>query len=139
VSQTTTYRVNRVRSVVSTRAGTSVSAAGAHGLVIAGLRFDRQHLRAGRLGVLVTVEDRRGYLVRGAALRLAAAPLRCLAAGSTRVGFTNRLGQARFTYRLRPAAFSATRPRGLTVAARAATPTATASRKASLRLPIPVR
>jgi hypothetical protein len=136
VSQTTTYRVNRIRSVVRTRAGTSVSAAGARGLVVAGLRFDAQRLSAGRLGVLVTVKDRRGYLVRGAALRLAAAPARYLATGPTQAGFSNRLGQARFTYRLRSAALSTGMPRALTVQARAATATATASRKAAVRLPI---
>jgi hypothetical protein len=136
VSQTTTYRVNRLRSVVRTRAGTSVSAAGARGLVIAGIRFDKQRLPAGRLGVLVTVKDRRGYLVRDAALRLAAAPGRYLATEPTQAGFTNRLGQARFTYRLRPAAFSTGLPRALTVQARATTPSATASRKGAVRLPV---
>jgi len=137
VSQTTTYTVTRMRSVIRTRMGTSVSAAGARGLVIAGLRFDKRLLApTGRLRVLVTVKDRRGYLVRGAALRLSARPWYHLATGSARAGFTNRFGRAQFTYRLRPSAFAGPRNAVLTVVVRAKTPTAGASRKASLLLPV---
>lgn len=137
VSQTTTYSVARVQSVIRSRKGTSVSAAGARGLVIAGLRFDKRLLAStGRLRVLVTVKDRRGYLVRGAALRLSAKPHAYLATGSIRVGFTSRFGRAQFTYRLRPRAFAGPRHAVLTTVARAKTPMTSAWRKASLQLPV---
>ena len=137
VSQTTTYSVTRVKSVIRTSKGTSVSAAGARGLVVAGLRFDKRLLgSAGRLHVLVTVKDRRGYLVRGAALRVSAKPGDYLATGSVRAGFTNRFGRAKLTYRLRPSAFAGPRQAVLTTVARAKTPTVSAWRKASLQLPV---
>lgn len=137
VSQTTTYRVARVQSVIRTRTGTSVSAAGARGLVIAGFRLDkRQLVSGGRLRLLVTVKDRRGYLVRGAALRLAASPRLHLATGPIRAGFTNRTGRAQFTYRLRPNAFCGGQRASLTIATSAKTPTASVFRKASLQLPV---
>jgi hypothetical protein len=136
VSQTTRYRVSRITSVIKTKSGTSVSAAGARGLVISRLRLDKRTLAAtGRLGVLVTVKDRRGYLVRGAALRLVAMPRMHIANGSIRAGFTNRVGKARFTYRVRMSSLASMRPGYLTVATRAKTPTVTVMRRVSLRLP----
>ena len=105
--------------------------------MIAGLRLDKHQLTSsGRLRVLVTVKDRRGYLVRGAALRLSASPRLQLATGSIRVGFTNRTGRAQFTYRLRPSAFAGGQRAKLTITTRAKTPTASAFRKASLMLPV---
>lgn len=137
VSQTTTYSVTRLQSVIRSRKGTSVSAAGARGLVIAALKYDKRMLASsGRLRVLVTVKDRRGYLVRGTALRLSAKPRYHLANGSVRAGFTNRFGRGQFTYRLRPAAFAGPQHAVLTTVARAKTPTASAWRKASFRLPV---
>ena len=80
VSQTTTFRTTRISSTFRTRAGTSVSSAGARGVVIVKVRFDKSTLRWNRkLGVAVTVKDRRGLLIRGAALRLAGMPSRYLA------------------------------------------------------------
>ena len=104
VSQTSTFRTTNLSSVIRMNAGMSVSAAGARGVVIAKISFDKKAMKSSkRLGVSVTVKDRRGYLVRGAALRLTGAPARYLTTGSVRTGFTNRLGQAKFTYRLHPA------------------------------------
>jgi hypothetical protein len=73
-------------------------------------RFDTKRLgTAKRLGVLVTVKDRRGYLVRGAAIRLRGTPARYAANGSVLAGFTSRLGQVQLTYRLSSPAFAADR------------------------------
>ena len=134
VSQTTRYRVSRIKSTIRTSAGTSVSAAGARGLVIARLRVDKQKLgTSGRLGVRVTVKDRRGYLVRGAAVRLVATPHKQLTNGSIRAGFTNRLGRAQFTYRVRMSSLAGM-PGSLTIVTRAKTPTATATKRVAVRL-----
>jgi hypothetical protein len=137
VSQTTTFPLANVSSVIRTRTGASVSAAGARGLVISKVRFDTRALRSGsRLGIAVTVEDRRRFLVRGAALRLAAAPGYLTANGATRVGFTNRAGRASFTYRLSARALAATEQRWLRIVARASTPSTTATRTTAVRLPL---
>jgi hypothetical protein len=136
VSQASTFRATRVSSAIRTRAGTSVSAAGARGVRIARITFDRSSLKAAkRLHVTVTVKDRRGMLVRGAALRLTGTPSRYLAAGAVRAGFTNRIGKARFTYRLHPRAFANCGCKRLAVTVRASTSRAATKRAASLRLP----
>lgn len=136
VSQTSTFPLRSISSVIATVAGASVSAAGAQGVVIAKVRFDTSKLRANkRLGVTVTVKDRRGFLIRGAALRLNGMPLRYLANGSVRAGFTNRVGQAKFWYRLHTRAFARPAGKRLAVMANASTPRASARRKVQLRLP----
>jgi hypothetical protein len=136
VSQTSTFSVTNVRSTIRTRAGTSVSAAGARGILIAKVRFDKRNLRtAKRLGVVVTVKDRRGFLIRGAALRLNGKPLRYLANGSARAGFTNRIGKARFTYRLHSRAFANCGCTKCTLRVRASTPSASKTKWVRLRLP----
>ncbi len=134
LSQKTSFRTTTVRSVIRTRAGTSVSAAGARGLVITKLRFDKSRLLKTRhLRVVVTVKDRRGYLVRGASMRLVATPRNRIADGSMRTGFTNGLGKTSITYRLCATALAGTRPY-LVLAATASTPTAIATRKAAVLL-----
>jgi hypothetical protein len=136
VSQTSTFPTTRVRSVISTRAGLSVSAAGARGVVIANIRFEKSRLtNAKPLRVNVTVKDRRGYLIRGAGVRLVVTPGRYVANGSARTGFTSRLGQAKFSFRLRGGAFSGATARYLALVTNASTPTACAKRKVVLRLP----
>lgn len=136
VSQTNRFTTTNVTSAITTRAGTSVSAAGARGVVVSKLRLDtRQLAKTKRFGVMVTVKDRRGYLIRGAALRLRGTPQSHLATGAVRAGFTNRIGQARFTYRLRPGAVATASKKFLTIATRASTPRASTSRQVKLRLP----
>ena len=136
VSQTTKFRTTKISSVIRTRAGMSVSAAGARGVIIAKIRFEKNAMKWNkRLGVSVTVKDRRGHLVRGAALRLTGTPARYLAAGSVRSGFTNRLGQARFAYRLHPRAFAACGCKQFVVTARASTLRAWTKKTANTRLP----
>lgn len=137
VSQTSAFSTTRVKSVIRTTAGTSVSAVGARGLKIAGVKLDTDALTASRwLGVIVTVKDKRGYLVRGATVRLRATPVSIVGNGSTRAGFTNRVGKARFTYRLSRAAFAGPNDRTLVVATAASTPTARANLLVTLRLPV---
>jgi hypothetical protein len=137
VSETTSFRMSTVTSTIKTAAGTSVSALGAKGVVIAKIRFDkRQLLSHRRLGIVVQVKDRRGYLIRGAALRLKGMPLRYLANGAMRAGFTNRLGLKRFAYKLQKRAFTDSAPRRLTLVVRASTPRAAAKKVAKVRLPL---
>lgn len=136
VTQTSTFTTTRVTSTIATRAGTSVSAAGARGIVISRLALDKRFLKSAKhVRVLVTVKDRRGYLIRGASLRLRAMPTKHVANGALRAAFTNRVGKAQFAYRIKASAFKGGL---LTIAARAATPKSTATRKVALRLPAAV-
>jgi hypothetical protein len=138
VTQTSTFTPSRVTSAISTRAGTSVSAAGAQGIRIAKVRLDKRFLKAAKyLRVIVTVKDRRGFLIRGAALRMQAMPARHVANGSVRAGFTNRVGQKQFAYRMTPEALKkGALPKYLTLATKASTPRANASKRVTFRLPI---
>jgi len=136
VSQTSTFAITKVTTVIRTRAGASVSAMGAQGIVIAKVRFDKRNLLTmKRVGVVVTVKDKRGFLIRGAALRLKGMPLRYLANGANRAGFTNRLGKARFMYRLHSRAFAGGTCKHLALMVRASTPRASAQKRVTLRLP----
>ena len=136
VTQTSTFTTTRVTSTIATRAGSSVSAAGARGIVISRLALDSRFLRSAKhVRVLVTVKDRRGYLIRGASLRLRAMPAKHVANGALRAAFTNRVGKAQFAYRITASAFKGGL---LTIAARAATPKSTATKKVALRLPAAV-
>jgi hypothetical protein len=133
VSQTSTFTPTRVTSTIATRAGTSVSAAGARGVRISKMVLDSRSLRSAKhVRVLVTVKDRRGYLIRGASLRLVATPSKHVANGALRAGFTNRVGKAQFAFRIKASAFKGGL---LTIAARASTPKSTATKKVALRLP----
>jgi len=137
VSQTSIFTATRVKSTIATRVGTSVSAAGARGIVIARIALDKRLLTTPKkqLHVLVTVKDRRGYLIRGASLRLRAMPSKNVANGMLRAGFTNRFGKAQFRYTVRANAMTGGPAKWLTVATRAATPKASASKRVQLRLP----
>jgi hypothetical protein len=137
VSQTSSFRASTVSTTLKTNKGTSVSALGAKGVVIAKIRFDKRKLMSQkRLGILVQVKDRRGYLIRGAAVRIKGLPQRYLANGANRAGFTNRFGNKRFAYRLQKRAFTDQAPRRLTLLVRASTPRAAAKKVAKVRLPL---
>ena len=70
-NQTTTVRIQRIRSVIRIGRFLSVSAFGARGIRISKIVFNRSALRTiGRLGVAVTVQDHRHYLVRDAVVML---------------------------------------------------------------------
>jgi hypothetical protein len=137
VSQTSTFRTTRVTSTIATRAGTSVSAAGAQGIRITRIAVDKRFAKSTEVvRLVVTVKDRRGYLIRGALLRLRAMPAKHTANGSQRAGFTNRVGKAQFGFRLRASAFAGPGPKFLTIATRAATPKSSTAKKVALRLPV---
>jgi hypothetical protein len=133
VTQSSTFTTTSVKSTIATRAGTSVLAAGARGVAISRMALDSRFLRSAKhVRVLVTVKDRRGYLIRGASVRLRAIPAKHVANGALRAAFTNRVGKAQFAFRLKASAFKGGL---LTIAVRAATPKSTATKKVALRLP----
>jgi len=132
VSQATTWQISNLSSVIRTESGSSVSAAGAMGLRIVNVRYVAKGVRASRrLGMVVTVKDLRGYLVRGATVRVRAVRPR----GAFRPGVYTRLtgtaGRVKFVLRPRVRAFG----RRLYVRALARTPNARARRTTSVRLP----
>ncbi len=136
VSQTSRFVTTRVKSVIRTTAGTSVSAAGARGIVISKVKLDTHQLKSHkRFGIVVTIKDKRGFLVRGATVRLRATPAATFANGSLRAGFTNRIGAAKFTYRLSRTAIAKAAPQTLAVGTKASTTTAHAGLLVKLRLP----
>jgi hypothetical protein len=96
-SQTTTVRVRQVRSVIRIGRQFSVSAFGARGIRISAVTFIYTSVHSGRkLGVAVTVRDRRRYLVRDAVVILQPASGRTTI-GSSAVRMSNRLGRAMFS------------------------------------------
>ena len=105
VSQTNTYPVQQVSSLIKTTAGTSVSAMGARGLRISKIRYVTTGVRASkRIRAVITVRDLRGYLVRDAIIQLGSLkPGR--AKGGTQIKLSSRIGTATFTVRLLPKAF----------------------------------
>jgi hypothetical protein len=135
VSQTSTFPVERLTSTIRTTAGTSVSALGARGLRIASVRYVTKGVKAKkRLTAVVTVKDTRGYLVRDAIVRFRAASFQSRAIlGGQQVKTSSRLGRASFLLRLRTASFP-TAKRLFTVTV-ARTPTATARKQTSVRVP----
>jgi hypothetical protein len=136
VSQTSRFVTTRVKSVIRTTAGTSVSAAGARGIVISKVKLDTHRLKSQqRFGIVVTIKDKRGFLVRGATVRLRATPAATFADGSLRAGFTNRTGAATFTYHLSRTAIAKAAPQTLAVGTKASTTTAHAGLLVKLRLP----
>jgi hypothetical protein len=140
VSQTSTFTARRVTSAIATRAGTSVSAAGAQGIRIVKVALDKRFLKPAKsLGLIVTVKDRRGFLIRGAALQLRALPAKHVANGALKAGFTNRLGKGRFAFRLKASAFTGSPAQFFTIWTRAATPKSSATKKVTLRLPAAVK
>jgi hypothetical protein len=135
VSQTSAFTVAHISSVIGTTLGTSVSAAGARGLRIASVRYVLKGVKVRkRVGMKVTVKDRRGYLVRGATVMVrAASSSRRQVASGQQAGLTSKIGRASFTVRLRSRAFP--RAKRLFMVATAVTPTAKAKKTTSVRIP----
>jgi hypothetical protein len=135
VSQKSTFTTTKVTSTIATRAGTSVSAAGARGILIAKVAFDKRLLKPAKyLRLVVTVKDLRGYRIRGASLRLRAMPSKHVRNSAIRAAFTNRIGRAAFGYRLNANAFTGQPGKVLTFVMRAATPTSSVNKSVTLRL-----
>jgi hypothetical protein len=96
-SQTTTIKVKQIRSVIRVGRMLSISAFGARGIKITAVRFDTSRVVGNhRLGVTVTVRDRRNYLVRDAVVMLVATMHRASLRGSL-AGMSGTLGTAHFT------------------------------------------
>ncbi len=131
VSQKETFGIQAQSSTIQTSAGTSVSSAGALGLRIASVRYVLRGVKVKkRLSMIVTVKDRRGYLVRDAIVRVRGKAARSLRPG-TAIKLSNKVGRASFVIRPRLNRFG----KRLFVIAHAKTPTAQASKTTSVRLP----
>ncbi len=132
VSQTETFRVGSASSTIQTSQGTSVSSAGALGLRIASVRYVLRGVQAKkRISMIVTVKDRRGYLVRDAIVTARGKSARSLRAGTGGAKLSSKIGRATFVLRPRLARFG----KRLFVIARAKTPSTQAHKTTSVRLP----
>jgi hypothetical protein len=131
VSQTSTAPVVHGSSMFTTPAGRSVAARGALGVRIAKIRYITANVRrTKRLRIVVTVKDRRGLLVRNAAVSVRSRYARRIVR-NPRAKKTNRVGQAAFLLRARNRAFG----KRLVMVTVAKTPTAKATKASSVRIP----
>jgi hypothetical protein len=135
VSQTTSFGVAPVSSVIRTTAGPSVAAAGAVGLVIAKVRYLTKTARPlKRFRMIVTVKDRQGRLVRNATVRVRPTNFQSrkrFVVGKQRVKRSSKLGQANFLVLVRRHALG----KRLFMVAAAQTAKARALKTTSVRLP----
>jgi hypothetical protein len=123
-SATTTRSVTHVTSAARTQ---SVAAAGAVGVRITAVRYTTGRVRkTHRLRMTVTVKDRLGRLVQGAAVRIRSSNAR-LMTKRAQAARTTKAGTATFTIKVRGRALG----RRLFVVATVKTPSASASRKPS--------
>ena len=121
-----------LQSVIATHAGRSVAASYARGLRIAGVRFvTRGVRRTKRVRVVVTLRDRDGLLVRGALVGARIVGSRRLPVTRQRLAYTHRTGSGTLVLRLRPRALG----RRIRVIVVASTPSASATKRLSVRLP----
>ena len=108
VSQNTTLPVEHVSTPAGAAAapvGRSVNVRSAVGLRIASVRYRIRNVkRTKRLRVIVTVKDRRGLLVRNAAVGVRSARVRAITR-NPRVKRTNRVGQSAFLLTVRNRSF----------------------------------
>jgi hypothetical protein len=135
VSQTSTSNVRHTSSVIATPAGASISAQGANGVRVASVRYKTRAVRTTkRLVMTVTVKDRLGRLVRDAAVRVRVANFQVgkkFVASAQQAKFSSRVGTASFTVRLTRKALG----RRVFMVAVAKTPSASAQKTTSVRLP----
>jgi hypothetical protein len=135
VTQTTSFGVVPMSSVVNTAAGPSIAAAGAVGVKIAKVRYITKTVRAKkRFRMIVTVRDRQNRLIRGATVRtrLAASPGKRFVRGKQqRMKRTGKLGQVNFLVLVRKPALG----KRVAMVTTAQTPTAKAQKRTSVRLP----
>jgi hypothetical protein len=126
---------NGVGESTSSKTASSVAANAAQGVRIAKVGYATKGVKAHqRIGVTITVKDRRGLLIRGAKVRIGAAKFQHrLVVRTPRAKLTNRNGKVKFTLRLRASRF--THRRRLHTVATAATPSAKTHRTTSIRLP----
>jgi hypothetical protein len=115
----------------SADAARTVAASAAQGIQIARIRYITSNVRrTKRLRMVVTVKDRRGLLIRNAAISVRSKYARRIVR-NPRAKKTNKVGQAAFLMRARNRAFG----KRLVMVALAKTPTAKASKASSVRIP----
>jgi hypothetical protein len=135
VSQTSSFGVAPMSSVISTTAGPSVAAAGADGVVISKVRYITKTARPlKRFRMIVTVKDRRGRLVRNATVRVRSTNLQArkrFVVGKQRTRRSGKLGQANFLVLIRKHALG----KRLFMVTVAQTPSAKAQKTTSVRMP----
>jgi hypothetical protein len=135
VSQTSSFGVSPMSSVISTTAGPSIAAAGADGVVISKVRYLTKTARPlKRFRMIVTVKDRRGRLVRNATVRVRPTNFqarRKFVVGKQRTRRSGKLGQANFLVLVRKHALG----KRLFMVTVAQTPRAKAQKTTSVRLP----
>jgi hypothetical protein len=130
VTQTTVLPVAQISSPASPL-GPTVEASNAVGVRIAGIRYQLKNIRrTKRLQVTVTVKDRRGLLVQGAAVGVRSAKARWIAR-NPRAKRSNRLGRSSFVLTVRNRAFG----KRLALRIVAKTPQASQRKASSVRLP----
>ena len=138
VTESTAYQVTPAPSPSGGRAqstATTVAAASANGVAIAGVRYTTKGVRAQkRISVTLTVHDNRGLLIHGAKVRIRPAFWQnSLVVGTPAAKLTDASGRVTFTLKLRAAKFN--QRRRLFTVATALTPSAHATRTTSVRLP----
>jgi hypothetical protein len=135
VSQSSTSDIHHASSVIATPAGASISAQGASGVRVASVRYKTKATgTTKRMVMTVTVKDRLGRLVRDAAVRVGVANFqvrRKFVTGGQQAKFSSRVGTASFTIRLTKKALG----KRVFMVAVARTPSASAQRVTSVRLP----
>jgi hypothetical protein len=131
VTQTTSFGVVPMSSVISTAAGPSIAAAGADGVKIAKIRYITKMVRAKeRFRMIVTVRDNQNRLVRGATIRVRP-KLKRFVIGKERVKKSSKVGLANFLVLVRKAALG----KRLFMITIAQTPRAKAQKTTSVKLP----
>jgi hypothetical protein len=129
-TQTSYYRVLEPSTPLTAEGARTVTAGEALGIRIAKVRYLVKGVpRTKRLRMLVTVKDRRGYLIRGAKITVRSkGPGRLKR--RTQAKLSARTGQATFTLRVRPATLG----KRLFMVTVGRTPTAKASKVTSVRV-----
>ncbi len=136
VSQTSSFGVKELSSLIATPAGRSVSALGARGLRVASVRYITKGVaKTKRIKMIVTVRDTRGLLVRDAIIRIRARSFNFRRViGGQQARTSGKLGTATFTLRLNAKLFTKGKQRLFTSAV-AVTPTKKVTRNTSVSVP----
>ena len=132
LSATDKQGVNQFFTVpVSANAGSTIAAGSAQGVRISKVRYITKSVkRTKRLRMVVTVRDRRGYLIRGAVVRVRSATAGRIVR-NPKTKKTNRAGQAAFLLHARNRAFG----KRLVMVTLAQTPSAKTKKNTGVRLP----
>jgi hypothetical protein len=135
VTQTTSFGVTPMSSVINTAAGPSVAAAGAIGVRIASIRYLTKTVRAKkRFRMIVTVKDRQNRLVRNAIVRVRPSNFQVrkrFVVGKQRTKRSSKTGKANFLVLVRKHALG----KRVFLVTVAQTPKAKAQKTTSVRLP----